>query len=653
MDKSTNNISLHPNAWLKEMAKINPVKWNFSRSFRAAIAVALPMAIGYATNMLAYAMWISMGAMFHSISERDAPYSFTIRKILITAPIGASGFLMGYLGVIGLDWIWIVVVMSLLGFCLAIVSGYSSTVSVGCLQFMVMSAVSLGNPAIGDFWKNSLLLLCGSLFYLVLLFIEKLIRPQQIRKDAIEKVLRSLIEICQAKLDNKDIENFRLQFNLKYQNLYNLMLQTRYQALGHSHDLDQTAEVVQNLDNIFAALMAQENMDEVLQLKVQLQRIADAFKENAPFETLDTVDSEPSNMLNDLTLALWGKAHLPAGTAQPAQPPQKSLNYRLMLQKLAPGQATLRSAKALALCTAIGYSIRWVDQASHWYWVPMTVAIVMKPDLGSIFVRAVQRTVGTAAGVVIGSFILAMLPVGPLFILVMAAISFVLPWLAPRNYALTAFAITPLVLVLIDFISHGGHSFDYASLRLVDTLIGCAIVLIFGYLLWPRRHSSELDQAMNKARQGVAHYLELVLANRLHPVGSALNEARRAAYGQLVDMRAALQKSMAEPPPAGYEAAAWFPLVACAARLCDAITVYSASASTQPDPQEWAWLQQMPQAIAGLADLPEVPDAALQRNSPEALLIMNISKETQVRERLYERVAPDLTHSPKTAAAGA
>src|SRR5690606_16331336 len=138
-------------------------------------------------------------------------------------------------------------------------------------------------------------------------------------------------------------------------------------------------------------------------------------------------------------------------------------------------------------------------------------------------------------------------------------------------------------------------------------------------------------------RRGIADYLKLVLAHRLNPESTPLVEARRSAYSNLVDMRSTLQKSMAEPPPAGMEAAAWFPLVVCAARLCDAITAYSGCASAQPDPQEWAWLQQMPQAIEGLEHLPALPDDALARDTPEAHLIASIHKEAEMRERLYER----------------
>jgi len=640
------DVTLRPNSWLKEMARLNPSRWNLSRSCRAALAIALPMLVGYYTNTLMVTMWISMGAMFPSIGERDAPYGFTVRKILVSAPIGVSGFLMGYLNTWGLDWAWIVLIMSAVGFATAIASSYSATISIGCLQFMVMAAVALGNPEIGHFWKASVLLLVGALFYLLLLYLEKWVRPHHIRRDAIEQVLRALIALCQRKIEQGDVESARLQFNVKYEALYTLMLEKRYQALGHNVVWDQTAEVVQNLDNLFAVIMATQKQDDLRQIQSCLEQIVQALVQDQRLELGHPDGFAQWQALNDLTLALWGT---PPVSAPPRSLPQRELDLRLMLQKLAPGRATVRSALALALCTAIGYAIRWVDAVSHWYWVPMTVAIVMKPELGSIFVRAVQRTVGTAAGVVLGGLLLTVVPVGPLFILIVAAIAFILPWLAPRNYALTAFAITPLVLVLIDFLSPARSGMQYADLRLVDTLMGCAIVLLFGYLLWPRRHTSELEESMTQARQSIAHYLQLVLDNRLQPENAQVSEARRAAYGRLVDMRAALQKSMAEPPPAGYEAAAWFPLVASAARLCDAITVYSASASTQPDPQEWAWLQQMPRAIAGLTPLPDLPEKLQGERSPESVLIASIRKETHAREQLYDKASvPDDAAAPAT-----
>lgn len=634
---NTDDVTLHPAFWLRELARLNPARWNLSRCTRAACAVALPMAIGYFTNTLMYTMWISMGALFPSIGERDAPYSATVKKLLVAAPLGASGFLLGYLNDWGLDWGWVVLAMTLIGFVLAIVSSYSAALSVGGLQFMVMAAVALGNPEIEHFGMSTLLLLGGTLFYLCLIQIEKWICPQNLRRDAIVQVLQALSAICQEKISGSDVEAARLQFSIKYEALYTLMLQTRYRALGRNQIVDQTAEVLQGLDRLFAALMAEQGTAQIQRLQTVLQDMTDALAHERSLTLSDPGASALTQALADVATALWGEAR---STSPAGQPAPAALPLKMKLQKLTPGRTTVQSALKLGLCTALGYSVHFFDDITHWYWVPMTVGIVMKPELGSIFVRAVQRMAGTAVGVTVGGLLLALLPVGPIFISIIAAITFFLPWLSQRNYALTAFAVTPLVLVLIDFLSPERHGVDYAMLRLVDTLMGCAIVLVFGYLIWPRRHFSELDQAMTDARKGIAHYLREVLDDRVRETPLALNDARRAAYSKLVDMRAALQKSMAEPPPAGYEAAAWFPLVACAARLCDAITVYSASPRTAPDPQEWAWLQKMPQAIEGLEDLPALPEAMAHSTSAEARLILTLQKETETRQHLYERVDP-------------
>ena len=44
------------------------------------------------------------------------------------------------------------------------------------------------------------------------------------------------------------------------------------------------------------------------------------------------------------------------------------------------------------------------------YWVLLTVAIVLKPDFGSVFTRAIQRGAGTLLGVLIGSALLRRAP---------------------------------------------------------------------------------------------------------------------------------------------------------------------------------------------------------------------------------------------------
>ena len=67
-------------------------------------------------------------------------------------------------------------------------------------------------------------------------------------------------------------------------------------------------------------------------------------------------------------------------------------------------------------------------------------------------------------------------------------------------------------------------------------------------------------------------------------------------------MRARLQTSLMEPPPACDEAASWFPLIAAAERICDRVTAYSARADGPPTPADAATLRELAAYIAARPD---------------------------------------------------
>jgi uncharacterized membrane protein YccC len=71
-----------------------------------------------------------------------------------------------------------------------------------------------------------------------------------------------------------------------------------------------------------------------------------------------------------------------------------------------------------------------------------------------------------------------------LFVLVVAVLGGLRPFLKARNYALYSVVMTPLVVLLLDF----GQTASVATIgyRLADTVIGCAIALVVGYLPWLR-----------------------------------------------------------------------------------------------------------------------------------------------------------------------
>ncbi|MGE4335888.1 MAG: FUSC family protein [Pigmentiphaga sp.] len=621
--------SFHPNSWLRELSHLNPARWRWGRSLRAALGIGLPLAIGLATGTLDYTLWIAMGTLFQSVGERDGPYQAIFRKILVSAPLGAAGYLLGYLS--GLPWGAIVAIMVLVAFVCGIVSTYSAALSTGALQFLVMGAVAIGNPEIGQFWHASVLLLTGTVLYAAMLGVEILIYPQRPQREMTTSLVQALGALARSRAAGEAFEAQRQQVTARHSALYALLMQIRYHAAGRNLHLESTAAVLQRFDVLFPLLLSVDDKRELQAAADALDAMASAFAMGRNRPDAATTDQTPlGRAVAGLGDALWGAAAATLPSSSTMRPAVRQSRLAIHVDRLNPGRDAILTALALALCTGLGYSMHWLDGKSHWYWVPMTIVIIMKPDLGSIFARAIHRSVGTVVGVVIGATLLTLVPVGPVFILLISLIALFLPWASQRSYALSALTLTPLVLVLIDFVSPEAAGVHYATLRLVDTLLGSVIALVFGYLTWPKRHARELSQSLRTARQAIAVYLQAVVpgGGRRASPGQA-GACRRAAYGQLADMRAALQKSLAEPPPAGREAAAWFPLITGAERICDAITAYTTVASPQPDADETAALGRLAGLIASenrpqANDLPPPP---ANSSTAEARLIERLDEE--------------------------
>jgi len=327
-----------------ELIGLKPARWNSWRALRAGFCIGFPFAVGLVLDDIMTGMWIAMGGLMMVTAESSGSYGSIFGKMLISAPIGAMGYLLGYLGF--MPWAAIVCAMMIVGFCAAFLSSKNSALSIGTLQALLLASIALGVPAITPFWQPAALYLVGALLYAAVLGLEALLRG------------------------------------------------------WHSQDV---------LSN--------------------------------------KVTGKPS--------------------AQTTFATERSI---------------VATGLAFSVCLGVSYAMHWFDHDGHWFWIPLTVGLVMKPDFGSIRDRAIQRIIGTIFGVMIGAALLAAFPKGVFFIIIMAVLGGVLPWAMQRSYILQAVFLTPLILMLVDVIIPGTANVDYGVQRLVDTAIGGVIVLILGYL---------------------------------------------------------------------------------------------------------------------------------------------------------------------------
>ncbi len=114
------------------------------------------------------------------------------------------------------------------------------------------------------------------------------------------------------------------------------------------------------------------------------------------------------------------------------------------------------------------------------YWVPVScLAIIQGASLRAAWTRQVQRTLGTALGLLVFLGIVQ-LPLGPWTVAaVVTALTLVIETLVVRHYGLAAVFITPLALLLAE----AGQGFVAApqplmQARLMDTVVGSTLGLV-------------------------------------------------------------------------------------------------------------------------------------------------------------------------------
>lgn len=587
--------------WLKNILQLTPAKWPVNRSIRISLGIGTPLAIGYFTGQELIFMWMTIAIMLQSSGEGVGSYRSLFRNATISSLIGSLGFLAGYLWFI--PPVIAVVILAFFAFIAGIVNSYGVAYSKGTLQALLAASLTYGlapeiHTAIA-FWKISCLFLLGTVFYALMLGMEALIdkkRPQRQRLSeylaALSALAATLSTHTKSEADHKAIEEKRRLAIDKYKALYDMLLDNRSANVTRSKENKVNADILQAGDAVFSSVLANDSQKHLSAAADWLQAAAQAVQHHhalPAFPASQLSGSRLGERIIDLTESMAAAGTLRDKTSQrmpsTAASPARNKRPALKLDHLIVGPEVLKVAAKLALCMGLAFSAQFVVHGNHWYWVPLTVSLVMKPELGSVFVRAILRTLGTAVGVIVGTAMLMIIPKGIILLLVLIALASCMPWAMLRSYALLSVFITPLVLILVDLVTPGTATINYAGQRLTDTIIGGGIVLVFGYFLWPRTHGKQLSGAYATAMKALSDYFVMACSS---DSGSS-RSVRLEVYSKLSNLRMQLQKQLSEPPPADREAAQWFPVIVAAERLADRITVHTENWRPDdplPDPRQ-------------------------------------------------------------------
>ncbi|MGW7078815.1 FUSC family protein [Streptomyces sp. NPDC054866] len=569
--------ALAPPPWLVRTLKPQaaPIPW--AAVARASVAMSLPLLIGLAAGQPAYGALASMGALSGVIGDTADAYRMRILNIAVPQLFGALGVTIGSL-VFGHGWVAVGVVT-----LVALVSGMMSTIgavaSVSGLLLLLNSVVGAGLPMPGEWWLAPVLMTGGGLLVLTLALLAWPLRSGIPERAAVAATYRSVAALLEA-AGTEGYDEARTAVTASLNQSYDLVLARRTRAHGRNPDLVRLVAQLNAITPVIEAAPAAHQCGVPMppEFPAEVRRLADEVA--APGKTpipdpalprpldpsADAVDHalrHVAELLNDSDP--HGAVNVEDRLGRPAA---LRVRARRAARNVVLSSASWRYGLRLALCIGIAQALVSLIEVPRSYWVALTVTFVLKPDFGSVFSRAVLRAIGTAAGLVVAAAVLAEVPRGWWDVPVMLALAALIPALTTRGYGYQTAAITPVILLLSDVLNHQG--FGLVVPRLVDSLIGCAISLVAGYLLWPESWHTRIGDRLADAVADTASYVESAFGTAVDVAERA--RMRRGLYRDLSVIRTEFQRALTEPPPMGARAAAWWPLVIAVERIVDATT---------------------------------------------------------------------------------
>ncbi|MFO1070608.1 MAG: FUSC family protein [Geminicoccaceae bacterium] len=154
---------------------------------------------------------------------------------------------------------------------------------------------------------------------------------------------------------------------------------------------------------------------------------------------------------------------------------------RLRAVLAAPHGRPFRHAARLGIGIASAEGLAFYGNLPHGLWVPLTVAIILKPDAAGTRAAALQRIAGSTGGGLVAALLAATLLSPWTQLAAITPLAFAAFTLLGRRYALGVACLTPMVILLVDLADPG--EWHWALARVGDTAVGGLVALAMIALL--------------------------------------------------------------------------------------------------------------------------------------------------------------------------
>ncbi|WP_428959658.1 FUSC family protein [Xanthomonas oryzae] len=200
-----------------------------------------------------------------------------------------------------------------------------------------------------------------------------------------------------------------------------------------------------------------------------------------------------------------------------------------------------RHALRCGMCLALAIAFQRWQPLPHGFWIPMTTAIVLKPDFGGTFSFGALRVAGTFVGLLLATLLAHLAMDGAsirLVLLTLFCLGFRL--LTQVNYGIGVAFLTGMLVLLLSF--EGVSPGEAVGARLQATVAGSALALM-AYALWPTRERRQIRASLAHLLSAYRDYLRHLLLGQMDDLG----DTRAAARVARTNAQASIERLRGEP----------------------------------------------------------------------------------------------------------
>ena len=226
----------------------------------------------------------------------------------------------------------------------------------------------------------------------------------------------------------------------------------------------------------------------------------------------------------------------------------QSLDPKIFSSNLNFSSSVFRHALRVCIACVFGFFIaKSIAKGHHSYWILMTTIFMLKPSFSLTRQRNIERITGTLVGGTIGFLILLLHPPKEVLFAIMVVLMVATYSLQRIKYLISIICMTPYILILFTFL--GLNFVGLLQERVLDTVVGCLIALLAGYLLFPDWESRQLKTYLQQMLKANTAYLQKVLEGL---EGKSINITdykllRKEVYINSANLSAAFQRMVSEP----------------------------------------------------------------------------------------------------------